>query len=172
MLVEIFLKFLICIVYVELLEVINLRGETIQQVSLLLYIKLSLLTYKDEEKQQQQNLQRKISMSVNKRFKATQEGGRKEFTRPTRQKSYLEIFKSKDVKNANRLKVIFAFDSAVDLLDDPLEAACIKCHGQGVSAVYCLRGKDTCSLFPVDPKQPRQVSPSLSCSGDTNAKQA
>lgn len=54
MLVEILLKFLICIVYVELLEVINLRGETIQQVSLLLYIKLSLLIYKEEEKQQQQ----------------------------------------------------------------------------------------------------------------------
>lgn len=30
MLVEIFLKFLICIVYIELLEVVNLRGETIQ----------------------------------------------------------------------------------------------------------------------------------------------
>ena len=34
MLVEIFLKFLICIVYIELLKVIHLRGETIQQVSL------------------------------------------------------------------------------------------------------------------------------------------
>lgn len=75
MLVEILLQFLICIVYVELLEVINLRGETIQQVSLLSYIKLSVLIHKDEEKQQQKNLQRKISMSVNKRFKTTQEGG-------------------------------------------------------------------------------------------------
>lgn len=43
MLVEIFLKFLICIVYIELFEVINLREETIQKVSLmlsLLYIKM------------------------------------------------------------------------------------------------------------------------------------
>lgn len=36
MLVEIFLKFLVCIVYIELLKVIHLRGETIQQESLAL----------------------------------------------------------------------------------------------------------------------------------------
>lgn len=36
MLVEIFLKFLICIVYIELFKVINLREETIQKVSLML----------------------------------------------------------------------------------------------------------------------------------------
>lgn len=50
MLVEIFLKFLICIVYIELFEVINLREETIQKVSLM----LSLL-YKKMKK----NLQKK-----------------------------------------------------------------------------------------------------------------
>ena len=36
MLVEIFLKFLVCIVYIELLKVIHLMGETIQQESLAL----------------------------------------------------------------------------------------------------------------------------------------
>lgn len=43
MLVEIFLKFLICIVYIELFKVINLREETIKKVLLvlsLLYVKV------------------------------------------------------------------------------------------------------------------------------------
>jgi hypothetical protein len=52
--------------------------------------------------------------------------------------AYLKVFKSKDVKDANRFEIIFALDPAVDLLDYPLKAACIKCHGQGVSAIHCL----------------------------------
>lgn len=66
--------------------------------------------------------------------------------------AYLKVFKSEDVKNANRFKVVFAFDPAVDLLDHPLEAARIKCHGQGVPAVYCLGvkvgGEETWSSCP------------------------
>ena len=62
--------------------------------------------------------------------------------------AHLKVFKSKDVQDANRLEVIFASDPAVDLLDHPLEAACVKCHGQGVPAVYCLRGEETETRFP------------------------
>lgn len=42
----------------------------------------------------------------------------------------LEVFKSEDVKDADGFEVVFAFDPAVDLLDYPLKAASIKCHGQ------------------------------------------
>lgn len=75
--------------------------------------------------------------------------------------AYLKVFKPEDVENANRLKVVFALDPAVDLLDHPLEAACVKCHGQGVSAVNSLRGRG-----PGHHKQPGQASPTRSNSGD------
>lgn len=50
MLVEIFLKFLICIVYIELFEVINLREETIQKVSLMLSLLYKKMKKKSPEK--------------------------------------------------------------------------------------------------------------------------
>lgn len=73
--------------------------------------------------------------------------------------AYLEVFKSEDVKNANRFKVVFAFDPAVDLLDHPLEAARIKCHGQGVSAVHCLGGGDVVTVSLTRDSQPGRSAP-------------
>ena len=53
--------------------------------------------------------------------------------------SYLKVFKAKDVQDANRAVELFAFDAPVDALDDPLEAAAIQVHGQGIYRVCCLR---------------------------------
>lgn len=75
--------------------------------------------------------------------------------------AHLKVFKSKDVQDANRLEVILASDPAVDLLDHPLEAACVKCHGQGVPAIYCLRERRQRCGFPNDRREPRWARPSL-----------
>lgn len=48
---------------------------------------------------------------------------------------YLKVFKPEDVQDADGFEILFALNPAVDLLDDPLEAAGVKCHGQRVSAI-------------------------------------
>ena len=156
MLVEIFLKFFICIVYIELLKVINLRGEN-HSISILSAL---TTTYTGREKPPSNHPQ--ICRETDLRLSHSLE-------------AYLKVFKPKDVKDANRFEVIFAFDPAVDLLDDPLEAARIKCHGQGVSAVHRLcqgfgaggGGGDTGMPLPDNHRRPPQTGPPLPHSGDT-----
>lgn len=157
MLVEIFLKFLICIVYIELLEVINLRGggrETIQQVSL-----VPLLLHIQVKKRKNKSAEKYINIYL-KRFYDQSISGQKRIHASHSSEAYLKVFESKDVKNANGFKVIFAFDPAVNLLNHPLEAACIKCHGQGVSAVFRLGERKHSDCLPLTTDSlGRQVHP-------------
>lgn len=134
MLVEIFLEFLVCIVYVELLKVIHLRREPIGQGSLL----LPLLQADGHHRRHGQEECRCLGT---RRFRSTSEGTEKD-PRVPRSEAHLKVLESKDVKDADGAEVVLALDPAVDLPDDPLEAARVQCHGQGVPAVRCLRGED------------------------------
>lgn len=52
--------------------------------------------------------------------------------------SHLEVFKAKDIQNANRLEVVLSFDFLVNSGDDPRKTLGIQCHGHRVPGINCL----------------------------------
>lgn len=132
-LIEIFLKLLVCIVDVELLKAVHLRGanqntKIMNSKKFLRFVHQSKTKYTDNTGIRWTELQDHVikCLLLISHIK-------------DKVNANLKVLKSKNVEDADGFEVLLAPDAVVQLVNDPVETLGIKCHGHGVPGVHRLR---------------------------------